>query len=95
MANNDFLGKPLPNPLSRPREFNFAGKWRRKTLISNHTTQWDKMLVEKLILIQLVKKFTEYKEREISLPLTKQLATYPYLEPEESNSRKKKINIHT
>jgi hypothetical protein len=47
------------------------------------------MLVEKLIFVQLVKKFTEYKEPEISLPLKQQLATCPYLEPEESNSRKK------
>jgi len=47
------------------------------------------MLVEKLIFTQLVKKFPEYKEPEISLPLSQQLATCPCLEPEESNSRNK------
>jgi len=52
-------------------------KWRRKTLISNHATPRGKMLVEKLIFIQLVKKFPEYKEPEISLPLSQQLATCP------------------
>ena len=87
MTNNDFLGKALPNPLPRPPEFNLLRKWRRKALIYNHTTPRGKTLVEKLIFIQLVKKFTEYKEPEISLPLIQQLAICPYLEPEESNSR--------
>jgi len=54
------------------------------------------MIVEKLIFIQLVKKFTEYKLPDISLPLTQQFATCPYLEPEESNSRKnKQTYIHS
>jgi len=40
-----------------------------------------------MLVKKLVKKFTEYEEPEISLSLTQQLATCPYLEPEESNSR--------
>jgi hypothetical protein len=62
----------------------------KKTLISNHTTPRGKMIVEKLIFIQLIKKFTEYNVPDISLPLTQQFAICPYLEPEDSNSRKNK-----
>jgi len=43
------------------------------------------VLLEKIITIQLVKKFHTFLEGEVSLPCSQEPDTEPYLEPDDSN----------
>jgi hypothetical protein len=55
--------------------------------LNNQLTQWSRVLLEKLMIIQLGKKFVSspFMELEGSLSCSQQLATGAYPEPDESS----------
>jgi hypothetical protein len=53
--------------------------------ITKELPPWSTVLLEKLTVSQLVKKFPTFMEHESSLPYSQEPATGPYPEPDESN----------